>query len=1033
MPSRDLKVNIDGDSSGIDRAFTSATLHGKEYELELERLERQHVAMQQQLTRTEEQLRKQTEATKKQSAETQASAGWLGSAAGAATLMTGSMAAATVGFTLFAAVAAPSVLQVVKAQKDLSASWDGLDAKQKASAVSVQGLTGDYQNLAKSYEPQALGVFNSFVETGRSLLPQLSSALGMSMHGVQDFAGQVSGFVGGRDVSSFLSFAGATAPQALHMLGTTATTTGSLVLQLAQNVAPMGMSLLSVANGGLGLANMLVHTNPLLSQMAVTGLAMRAPMTALQGGVSSLATSLSSKFSPSTGAAAGAMRLLNAAAGAGPGLYIAAGTALAFFVLKAMSAQSATDKLIASITVSTRAYGNNIDGYQAKINQLNSVMAKLNATTAAQAPLINAGKDQMMHYTAGIDETQAALDRTRKQMANVKAGADQLAASYGITRDQAITLANAAGVDLSQSLDGSGKLTLDAKKKMDQYVVAVEQSKDPLRVLKEGLDQAANSGLQMKDRVQGLTEALNAAFNPSIALYDAQIQLKDGYSKLLKQLDSNRDGLKGNTDASRQNQQALSDQMKAVENLYTATFNQTKNEKLASQAVKDQLPILYALAGNNREARAQVDALAQSTGNMTGKTNVSRAAFLANATAMGIAKDRAIELWNKLQEIHDRSANITINASGNWSATAGQNLPPAHFAEGGPVPKLWDGANRQTDSQPALLRVDEHVWTPEEVDAMGGHKAVERLRKAALRGELKGFRSGGQVSFTGDHRSNDAVVGQVLSPIESGTAKMLNDLANAMAAVWKQFASAGSVVAAARSQIGIPYSWGGGGIGGPSYGIAQGAGIYGYDCSGLTEYAWYKGRGIDIGGVTDSQWANSTPISGPRPGALAFPEGPSVHVMLGSDKPGYVIQAPHTGAFVEEVPRSSGNWRWPSGAGMYSGGRVVPGTDVGGVLAKLLGLMGDPGGVVPGFRRLPGRAGGGPVDGGMPYLVGELGPEIFTPQSAGSVSPAGSTVVHQDINVTIQASPGTDRHQLGKEVNELLYEYKRRGGKLVKP
>jgi hypothetical protein len=42
--------------------------------------------------------------------------------------------------------------------------------------------------------------------------------------------------------------------------------------------------------------------------------------------------------------------------------------------------------------------------------------------------------------------------------------------------------------------------------------------------------------------------------------------------------------------------------------------------------------------------------------------------------------------------------------------------------------------------------------------------------------------------------------------------------------------------------------------------------------------------------------------------------------MLGSNKPGYVIQAPHTGAFVEEVPRTSSNWRWPKFA---AGGEVT--------------------------------------------------------------------------------------------------------------
>ncbi|GGJ56449.1 hydrolase Nlp/P60 [Streptomyces brasiliensis] len=55
-----------------------------------------------------------------------------------------------------------------------------------------------------------------------------------------------------------------------------------------------------------------------------------------------------------------------------------------------------------------------------------------------------------------------------------------------------------------------------------------------------------------------------------------------------------------------------------------------------------------------------------------------------------------------------------------------------------------------------------------------------------------------------------------------------------------------TVIAAALSQRGVPYSWGGGNASGPSYGICctrsgkSGARIKGFDCSGLTTYAYAK-------------------------------------------------------------------------------------------------------------------------------------------------------------------------------------------------
>ncbi len=61
---------------------------------------------------------------------------------------------------------------------------------------------------------------------------------------------------------------------------------------------------------------------------------------------------------------------------------------------------------------------------------------------------------------------------------------------------------------------------------------------------------------------------------------------------------------------------------------------------------------------------------------------------------------------------------------------------------------------------------------------------------------------------------------------------------------------------AARTQLGNWYSWGGGGINGPSYGIGDDTDVWGFDCSGLTEYA-YAQAGIRIGGTSRDQWWNN--------------------------------------------------------------------------------------------------------------------------------------------------------------------------------
>ena len=53
------------------------------------------------------------------------------------------------------------------------------------------------------------------------------------------------------------------------------------------------------------------------------------------------------------------------------------------------------------------------------------------------------------------------------------------------------------------------------------------------------------------------------------------------------------------------------------------------------------------------------------------------------------------------------------------------------------------------------------------------------------------------------------------------------------------------VIRRGMSQIGVPYSWGGGNAAGPSKGIDSGAGITGFDCSGLVLYS-FAGVGIKL-------------------------------------------------------------------------------------------------------------------------------------------------------------------------------------------
>jgi cell wall-associated NlpC family hydrolase len=61
------------------------------------------------------------------------------------------------------------------------------------------------------------------------------------------------------------------------------------------------------------------------------------------------------------------------------------------------------------------------------------------------------------------------------------------------------------------------------------------------------------------------------------------------------------------------------------------------------------------------------------------------------------------------------------------------------------------------------------------------------------------------------------------------------------------------VIARGGSQRGVPYSWGGGSLTGPSKGIDDGAGTTGFDCSGLMRYA-FAGVGVLIPRYSGDQY-----------------------------------------------------------------------------------------------------------------------------------------------------------------------------------
>ncbi|MFF8544992.1 NlpC/P60 family protein [Streptomyces werraensis] len=122
---------------------------------------------------------------------------------------------------------------------------------------------------------------------------------------------------------------------------------------------------------------------------------------------------------------------------------------------------------------------------------------------------------------------------------------------------------------------------------------------------------------------------------------------------------------------------------------------------------------------------------------------------------------------------------------------------------------------------------------------------------------------------------------------------------------------AATAINAAQQMLETPYSWGGGNANGPSTGVCcspggqNGKAVAGFDCSGLTLYA-YAQAGISLPRTAAQQYAASQPVKPGqvRPGDLVFygTSATNIHhvgIYVGN---GWMIDAPRPGTKVRYSP-----------------------------------------------------------------------------------------------------------------------------------
>jgi hypothetical protein len=369
-----------------------------------------------------------------------------------------------------------------------------------------------------------------------------------------------------------------------------------------------------------------------------------------------------------------------------------------------------------------------------------------------------------------------------------------------------------------------------------------------------------------------------------------------------------------------------------------------------------------------------------------------------------------------------------------WDAVATRvgldRLPSApRLATGGIIPGYAPGR----DSVLAMLSPGEAVLRPE-VTRWLGADAIHGLNSAARTGRLSrtvqpplpAFAGGGIVGriSTGVSGFLDqatdlwtdgvrAAAKAVLDPMVSGARQVLGDtewgamIAEVPARLvdklldWFERADgrlgggpmARKAIRFARSQIGVPYSWGGGGPAGPSFGFAQGSGIKGFDCSSLMQYALTNAGVEGVPRVSQAQMTWVKKVSTPQPGDLGFPH--PGHVWMATTRGGgRIIEAPRTGLNVRETSgRPAQKWGRPRYRELARGGIVTR------PLHALVGEAG-PEAVIP-LRR------------GLDDLAGRIGDAIRLPERETRTLAAPQ-------QITVHARTNADPHAIASAIQRRM-------------
>ncbi len=407
----------------------------------------------------------------------------------------------------------------------------------------------------------------------------------------------------------------------------------------------------------------------------------------------------------------------------------------------------------------------------------------------------------------------------------------------------------------------------------------------------------------------------------------AEIQTEqEGVNKALVDVETARDNVDAAQHDLESSQQAVKDANAAIaaaqrrfDTFAAATYmNGPSGSYLTARSPEDMIATEAASRTLTASSQAVIDKLRRTRTEQVNKESAARLAKQkadrAAADAKGSQDAAVAALTNSKRKFDDEREQVTRLAAERDAAEAKLEAAKVEAAQqwsagrggaGSPVSgDRWDGGSAGAQAPRAGARRWDGGWDPTLPMVPSANIPGDPV---AVINQVLGI-SATSTQVTANMGRNFLQQLGILKPNDTGiTNATPGATAGRIPRVYGRQATE-YVIRRGMSQIGVPYSWGGGNAAGPSKGIDSGAGTVGFDCSGLVLYS-FAGVGIKLPHYSGSQYnlGRKIPSAQMRRGDVIFyGPGGSQHVTLYLGD-GQMLEAPDVGLKVRVAPvRTSG-------------------------------------------------------------------------------------------------------------------------------